>query len=298
MWYASQEQRLHPLLLAAEWHHRFVLIHPFGDGNGRVARLVVNYILMRAGYMPLVVKSAEKSSYLTALKKADAGDMAALTEHLAVQEVWALELALRAAAGTELEELDDVDKQIALLKKKLTIQKGAKVKRTVPVYLELYEHSLRSLFREFIVAMGQFQDMFMSVNYQVSAPPFNQRDPAYVRNRMFDEVFEVLGAKHGDPATPEARQEAWTAVQSLNKLEMSIYFMGFKHDGVNTFNSSLALEVQFGEFTYTIQSNSDQATVLTRLYDEPLEELERKRILSTSKKQMLEQIEARLKQKR
>ncbi|MBK8948107.1 MAG: Fic family protein [Flavobacteriales bacterium] len=56
-------------------HHRFILIHPFGDGNGRTARLVVNYHLMRHGLMPLVVKSADKSNYLRCLKLADAGDV-------------------------------------------------------------------------------------------------------------------------------------------------------------------------------------------------------------------------------
>jgi Fic family protein len=43
---------LHPAAFAAKLHHDFVLIHPFDDGNGRVARLLVNYVLMRSGYLP------------------------------------------------------------------------------------------------------------------------------------------------------------------------------------------------------------------------------------------------------
>jgi Fic family protein len=106
-WFNAQGQEHHPLLVATEWHHRFILIHPFGDGNGRVARLIVNQILMRAGYMPLVVRSADKGQYLTALKKADAGDLNPFAEYLAKQEIWALELALRVAHGGEPEERGD-----------------------------------------------------------------------------------------------------------------------------------------------------------------------------------------------
>ncbi len=97
----------HPVLHATEWHHRFILIHPFADGNGRVARLVVNYFLLRAGLMPVVIKSAEKGRYLTALKKADAGNMLPFTEYMAEQALWSLELAIKAAKGEELEERKD-----------------------------------------------------------------------------------------------------------------------------------------------------------------------------------------------
>ena len=106
-WSAESSGTVHPVIHAAEWHHRFILIHPFADGNGRVVRLVVNYFLMRAGLMPLVIRSAEKGRYLTALKKADAGDMLPFTEYLAEQAVWSLELAIKAAKGEDLEERKD-----------------------------------------------------------------------------------------------------------------------------------------------------------------------------------------------
>lgn len=113
-WLASSEE-LHPILKAAEFHHRFVLIHPFGDGNGRTARLVVNYILMRAGYMPVVIKSADKANYLRVLQLADAGDLMPLTEYMVQQEQWALELGLKAARGESLEEPSDWEKRAQVL---------------------------------------------------------------------------------------------------------------------------------------------------------------------------------------
>lgn len=72
-WYnaAEQEGELTPVELAALFHYRYIRIHPFEDGNGRIARLMVNYILARHNYPMIVVRSREKSKYLEALHQTD-----------------------------------------------------------------------------------------------------------------------------------------------------------------------------------------------------------------------------------
>ena len=67
----------------AEIHHRFEQVHPFIDGNGRTGRLLLNLILVRLGYPPVIVLKRERSAYLTALQKADTGDFGPLGEMLA-----------------------------------------------------------------------------------------------------------------------------------------------------------------------------------------------------------------------
>jgi Fic family protein len=72
-WYNDAEQsgKFTPVELAAIFHYRYIRIHPFEDGNGRIARLMMNYILTRHGYPMIVVRSRKKNDYLEALHKTD-----------------------------------------------------------------------------------------------------------------------------------------------------------------------------------------------------------------------------------
>lgn len=72
-WYnaAAASEELDVISLAALFHYRYIRIHPFEDGNGRIARLMMNFIFCRHNYPPIVVPSKIKEAYLTALNKAD-----------------------------------------------------------------------------------------------------------------------------------------------------------------------------------------------------------------------------------
>ena len=72
-WYNREEvaATLSPIQLASLFHYRYIRIHPFEDGNGRMARLLVNYILCKHGYPMIVVKSTDKNQYLSALNQCD-----------------------------------------------------------------------------------------------------------------------------------------------------------------------------------------------------------------------------------
>ena len=72
-WYNEEEKlgKLSPVELTALFHYRYIRIHPFEDGNGRIARLMVNFILSRHNYPMIVVRSRKKQEYLEALHQAD-----------------------------------------------------------------------------------------------------------------------------------------------------------------------------------------------------------------------------------
>lgn len=70
-WYNENKNRLHPLVLAVVFHHKFEKIHPFMDGNGRTGRILLNYILLRYNYPPLIIHTKKRKEYLDALDEAD-----------------------------------------------------------------------------------------------------------------------------------------------------------------------------------------------------------------------------------
>ena len=69
------EQNIHPIITSAWMHHSFTIIHPFQDGNGRLARLISSLILIKNGYFPLTVNREEsKVKYIRSLELADQGE--------------------------------------------------------------------------------------------------------------------------------------------------------------------------------------------------------------------------------
>ena len=157
-WYAENSDLMHPVQLAAEFHYRFVSIHPFDDGNGRVARLVMNYILLRYSYPPVIIKSVDKEAYLTALQKADTGNVLALIEYIEKEAIWSIELSIKAAKGEGLEEIGDIEKEIELLKReKLT---KSKIFKTPKVSYDLFHHINNDIWNPLDKLLGKFDDFF------------------------------------------------------------------------------------------------------------------------------------------
>lgn len=94
-----------PYVVEAAWlHHRFAQIHPFQDGNGRVARALAMLVCLRGGGFPFVVKNRDKVSYIAALRAADAGDLEPLVRLVAAQQ----ESAFKKAIGLSQQALDEV----------------------------------------------------------------------------------------------------------------------------------------------------------------------------------------------
>ncbi len=92
LFWLQKNSEMHPLLLAAEAHYRLVSIHPFIDGNGRTARLLMNLILLKHGYTPAVIKMSERKRYIEAIESADEVEMTGFYELMLDAEKESLEL--------------------------------------------------------------------------------------------------------------------------------------------------------------------------------------------------------------
>jgi len=74
-WYDRHKRKLHPLILAALFHEKFERIHPFYDGNGRTGRMLLNLILLRSGFPPLIVENKKRKEYYAVLATGHKADL-------------------------------------------------------------------------------------------------------------------------------------------------------------------------------------------------------------------------------
>jgi len=70
-WYNENEKKYPPLLLASIVHNQFEKIHPFQDGNGRIGRLLLNYVLLKHNYPPINIKVEDRREYYEILRRFD-----------------------------------------------------------------------------------------------------------------------------------------------------------------------------------------------------------------------------------
>ncbi|XP_014675641.1 PREDICTED: adenosine monophosphate-protein transferase FICD-like [Priapulus caudatus] len=109
---SAEAMSLHPIEFAARAHYRLVYIHPFVDGNGRTSRLLMNLVLMQAGYPPVVVRVEDRLEYYETLEKANHGDLRPFVRFIARCTEQTVDTFLRAitehnVSALEIASVDD-----------------------------------------------------------------------------------------------------------------------------------------------------------------------------------------------
>ena len=145
-WYREQESAgEHPIIIAATFHYRFVRIHPFDDGNGRMARLLMNMILMKHGYTVAVVPREKRDQYIEELERIDrTEELPQFIDFIASCCRYGLDLHLRAARGESIEEVDDINREIALFKQSQSEQASPQDLVTLQSHVEQVVNPLYS----------------------------------------------------------------------------------------------------------------------------------------------------------
>lgn len=109
---AESTQALHPVKLAALAHYKLVHIHPFTDGNGRTSRLLMNTILMRAGYPPIIIPKQHRHKYYDFLQMANDGDVRPFVRFIADCTERTLDLYLWATSDLALQKPLQLGQQV------------------------------------------------------------------------------------------------------------------------------------------------------------------------------------------
>lgn len=265
-WYNKEvsKNELPHVIIAALLHYEFVRIHPFDDGNGRIARLIMNYSLIKHGLPPIVLKSHEKGEYLTALHRADTGDRSAFTTHIASQLIWSLELCIKAAKGQSIDEPGDFEKRLKQLQNRLQIgNEEVSIKRSINAIRDIYDKSICLLLLAISSRLKQVESFFgtrydligtpTNIIFNLSDSNFNSRMEEYLSSgeRHFFYYQVSLHDARGKDKSPSVEatlkfyfhqnnyQISSESTINLDKL----YSNQLNEDDIDTISEKFALEI-------------------------------------------------------
>ena len=214
-WFNEEVEKgeLTALELASLFHYRYIRIHPFEDGNGRISRLLVNYILHKFDYSMIIIKSEDKANYLRALRQSDincglepcAGANASVeqispfVDYMMYQLDYALAICVRAAKGESIEEAEDWKKKLTLVMnegnttppppdiadeiyKTNILPLFDVIEREVTPFLPLFESSKIVVFED-----GQFQNIRLKHNADKYA--VNTKYTGYLNSYQIEVIY-------------------------------------------------------------------------------------------------------------
>jgi Fic family protein len=244
------------VIVAADLHYRFVLIHPFDDGNGRIARLLMNYHLLKNNLPPVVIKSGDKKNYLRALQEADAGDIDSIRTYIAEKLVWSLELSIKAAKGENIDELGDWDKKLDLLKKGFKEQNKIVAKKSVETSKHTLEVVIVPFFNFLLNGIDKISELFIenSIDFKISVWDIKK---LVSENNFFYYINAIV------------QREDLLPVENFNMIHNLI---GYKHNGLNIFDLKSSFTFNLNEYSYSINLDSNPTFKIEKPYLQELSE--------------------------
>lgn len=253
-WYNEKEGKETPVLLAALVHYRFVRIHPFDDGNGRTARLLMNYILLKNNLPLVVIKSEAKKDYLAALNKADTGDTSAFVQYIGQQLLWSLDLSIKAAKGESIDEDDDLDKELELLKRDLKgLPNEFERKRSYGEINQLMNKSIVPLFIDLSSKILKIEELF------VETVPF-LTIKTYNKQHKNNNIYLLKDLQEENEITKHHFKN-----EMIEDAALNFYLTALKKSA-SMKNIKYILNVQLHEYHYIVYDDNQKKDLIKRPY--------------------------------
>lgn len=213
--------------VSAAWlHHRFTQIHPFQDGNGRVARALASLVCIRAGGFPLVVHRLHKVDYIHALEQADQGDLGPLVSLFEKQQRDAFLQAIGLSQQV-IEQLKNLDAIVADARRRLDealVHRVDAVRNRTSALMDIATARCRELAATLNQALGPQVHADVFISSEESAHWFKgqiaatAKDLGYFANLAGPRSWVHLRLRH----------------QGVSSLVTSIHHVGRTEDGVMT----------------------------------------------------------------
>jgi Fic family protein len=282
-WYRKAERdfTLHPVYVAAKMHYDFVRIHPFDDSNGRTSRLLMNYVLLRNGFPPVIIKSSDKKNYLLALNKADVGDFDAFVEYIGEELVWSVSISLKAGRSESVEEIDDLKKEVSVLTKTLKFNSG---KAKSPKYIhQVFENFKNNTWKTINEQIKQFDGIFSEMKIFHFA---NHMPESFEKINILESPFIKSTAPKRVLIFGIDIYEA-----DLEQVEWRLVLYGLKGTSKNP-NIELRFELILNTSSYKwkLQVENNSIFELTLNYGDVINDIDSKRMVETLIRSLVDRI--------
>ena len=266
---AKTNTSIHPLVLAILFHHEFTSIHPFDDDNGRMARLLMNLLLMQEGYPPIVVKQDDRTNYYQVLRQADAGEFIPIVEYMSGLLKHSLNIYISGAKGESIEEEDDIDKEIALFKKGLEEDK-VKYQKSAEVVAKTIEESIAPLFNFLFDKLDKFNDLFVETTKVIRLTDY---DPSSAEHQVINQGFDDDAISFLNNRLSEKRlidDGSWPPnYYYLSSFFINISFTGYKKRKPHS-STEIGFNVWFDEYYYSLFQEGMTEPIFQKAYGEAL----------------------------
>jgi len=283
-WYKkiNQNKEVHPLVLATLFHHKFVEIHPFDDGNGRLGRILMNLVLMQHAYPPIIVKQEDRNNYYSVLSQADTGDYLPIVEYMGALLLDSLRIQLKGVLGEDISEPSDIDKEIALFKASLEREDKIKEKRSRENVAKLLRGALLSLLKAMQVRCKKLNDLFheYSEGMELEGENRDRSHNSFKLGKDFSQgIMEDLINLYGG------------AILFIN---YKYCWKGFKK-GETPFDIDTFLQISFNEYDYEIDYlKGTQGEAVRKFYHQQLTNEEINNIIEALIKNVLNSIKSKM----
>jgi fido (protein-threonine AMPylation protein) len=267
----------HPLLIATIFHLEFINIHPFGDGNGRMARILMNLIFMLTGYTPAIIKLEKREDYYANLNLSSAENATPFATYLGEALIESLTLAIKAAKGELIEDKDDLDKQIDLLYREISPENILKEKATSLNVSNIIEKNIFPLLMALEEKCSKLHNLFFDFDRNMQ---FNYKD---------SQSLKSLGTKESiwkDIIENWLYNQIIKQQQLLTEFTYSYVLKGLKKS-IKGNSIDFKIDIYFKDYTYLI---IDSRNEYEYPYDKILTESEIKNIITPIVTKLIERI--------
>jgi len=278
--YRESEDKFAPEVKAAWLHHRFTQIHPFQDGNGRVARALASLVFLREGLFPLVVRESDRQEYIGTLEAADGGNLEPLVSFFARRQRDAILKAL----GLE-QQVQQSQFATQIIKSALEVLKS-KFNNEKQKIAVVYDHANKL----FAHVEGEFRNICTNLNNELPplTPPNRARyyarmasannDSTQQRHYFYKQIVEI--ANHFDYFASFDNYRSWVRLTINTDKEfdfvVSVHGYGRSDSGILAASAFTFLKVPTENGVETVNLHPASADLFQFNYAESFDSINKR----------------------